>query len=121
MPSRDRVDAFIAAVVSNDHVRAIEEFYCEDASMQENGQPPRRGRDTLVAHEQAFLDRMRVHTHPPRAVLVDGDQVAVFWVFDVTDPSGVVRRREELALQTWRGDHILTERFFYDPAETTPI
>jgi ketosteroid isomerase-like protein len=121
MPSRDRVDAFVAAVVSNDHIRAIRDFYCEDASMQENGQPPFTDRDTLVARETAFLERMRIFTHPPRAVLVDGDQVAIFWVFDVTDPSGVARRREELALQTWRGDRILTERFFYDPAETVPV
>jgi hypothetical protein len=54
-------------------------------------------------------------------VLVDGDQVAIFWGFDVTDPAGVVRRREELALQTWRGDRIQIERFFYDPAETKPV
>ena len=121
MPSHARVDAFVATVVSNDHVKAIEDFYWEDASMQENGQPPRNGRDSLVAHERAFLERVKVFTHPPRAVLVDGDQVAIFWVFDITDSSNVVRRREELALQTWRGDRVQSERFFYDHAETKPI
>jgi len=121
MPSHARVDAFVATVVSNDHVKAIEDFYWEDASMQENGQPPRSGLATLVAHERAFLDRVKVLTHPPRAVLLDGDQVAIFWVFDIRDSSNVVRRREELALQTWRGDRIQSERFFYDPAETRPI
>jgi ketosteroid isomerase-like protein len=121
MPSRERVDVFVAAVVSNDHVRAIEDFYWEDASMQENGQAPVEGRDRLVTKERGFLERMKIFTHPPRAVLVDGDRVAIFWVFDVTDASGVVRRREELALQTWRGDRIQAERFFYDPAEMVPI
>lgn len=121
MPSHARVDAFVATVVSNDHVGAIEDFYWEDASMQENGQPPRNGRDSLVAHERAFLERVKVFTHPPRAVLVDGNQVAIFWIFDITDSSNVVRRREEMALQTWRGDRIQSERFFYDPAETTRI
>jgi ketosteroid isomerase-like protein len=121
MPSRERVDAFVATVVSNDHVRAIEEFYWEDASMQENGQPPLVGRDRLTAKERGFLERVTMSTHPPRAVLVDGEQVAIFWVFDITAPDGVTRRREELALQTWRGDRIQAERFFYDPAETVPI
>jgi ketosteroid isomerase-like protein len=121
MPSRARVDAFVAAVVSNDHVKAIEDFYWEDASMQENGQPPTNGRDGLVARERGFLERMKIFTHAPRAVLVDGDRVAIFWVFDITAPDGVTRRREELALQTWRDDRILEERFFYDPAETVPI
>jgi hypothetical protein len=121
MPSRERVEAFVAKVVSNDHVGAIEAFYWLDASMQENGQEPRVGRDGLMAREAEFLARMKMHTHPPRAVLVDGDEVAIFWVFDITDPAGVTRRREELALQTWRGDRIQIERFFYDPAETKPI
>ncbi|HUZ33505.1 MAG TPA: nuclear transport factor 2 family protein [Xanthobacteraceae bacterium] len=121
MPTRARVDAFVATVVSNDHVKAIEDFYWEDASMQENSQPPRCGRDASIAQEQAFLERVRVFTHPPRAVLVDGDHVAIFWVFDITDSSNVTRRREELALQTWRDERIQSERFFYDPAETMPI
>jgi ketosteroid isomerase-like protein len=121
MPTRERVEAFVARVVSNDHVGAIEDYYWPDASMQENGQAPRVGRDALVAREAEFLARIKMHTHPPRAVLVDGDKVAIFWVFEITAPDGVTRRREELALQTWRGDRVQSERFFYDPAETQPI
>jgi hypothetical protein len=40
MPSRARLDEFIAAVVSGDHTGAIERYYTEDASMQENAAPP---------------------------------------------------------------------------------
>jgi ketosteroid isomerase-like protein len=57
-----------------------------------------------------------VHTHPPRAVLVDGDHVAIFWVFDFISKEGVTRRIEEMALQRWDGDRIREERFFYDTA-----
>jgi ketosteroid isomerase-like protein len=57
MPSRERVEAFIASVVAGDHVRAIADYYHEDASMQENLQPPRRGRDALMAHEAKVLQR----------------------------------------------------------------
>jgi hypothetical protein len=59
MPSRARLDEFIAAVVSGDHAGAIERFYTEDASMQENAAPPRVGRDVLVAHERAVLERVK--------------------------------------------------------------
>ena len=45
MPTRARLDEFIAAVVSGDHAGAIERFYTEDASMQENAAAPRVGRD----------------------------------------------------------------------------
>jgi len=41
MPSADTLERFIARVESNDHVGAIRDFYAEDASMQENLQPPR--------------------------------------------------------------------------------
>jgi ketosteroid isomerase-like protein len=122
MPERKRVEDFIRMVVSGDHVRAIEDFYWEDASMRENTKEPRRSRDVLVAHETAALKRMaRIHTHPPGSFLVDGDHVAINWTFDISDREGVTRRMEELALQRWRGERIAEERFFYDPASIQPI
>jgi hypothetical protein len=39
MPSRARLDEFIAVVESGDHAGAIERYYTEDSSMQET---PRR-------------------------------------------------------------------------------
>lgn len=116
MPERARVEAFIAMVVSNQHVQAIENFYWEDASMQENGQPPRRGRDVLVAHESNTMKRVeRMYTHPDPTFLIDGDLVAVQWHFEATEPGGHIWQIEEVALQRWRGDRIAEERFFYDP------
>jgi hypothetical protein len=58
MPSRARLDEFIAAVESGDHAGAIERYYTEDASMQENAAPPRVGRDVLVDRERAVLAMM---------------------------------------------------------------
>lgn len=117
MPAKARVDEFITAVMSGDHVRAIEHFYHPHASQQENGLEPRRGRDHLIVHEAKALARIdRMHTHAPRAVLVDGDRVVVHWVFDAIGRDGNARRLEELAIQLWEGDHIAEERFFYDTA-----
>lgn len=117
MPSRETVQRFIALVESNDHVRAIQDFYTEDASMQENTAPPRVGRDVLVSHEKAALARVTsVHTHRVETFFVDGDKVAIHWIFDFVLPDGRTRRIDEMALQTWRGDRIAVERFFYDPS-----
>ena len=49
-------------------------------------------------------------------MLIDGDRVAIHWIFDFTLPDGSTRRFDEMALQTWRGELIVRERFFYDPA-----
>jgi len=48
------------------------------------------------------------------ASVVEGDHVAIHWIFELTDQSGKVRRVDEVALQEWRGDRIFRERFFYD-------
>lgn len=117
MPTRERLDDFIAAVESGDHAGAIERYYTEDASMQENAAPPRVGRDGLVAHEEAVLARMTQVTSKAMSRVLDGDRVAIHWIFELTDRSGTVHRVDEVALQEWRGDRIVTERFFYDSAK----
>jgi hypothetical protein len=121
MPTRERVESFIASVVGGDHVRAIADYYHEDASMQENLQPPRRGRALLMAHETKVLERMKMHTHPSPRFLLDGDNVVINWTFDATGKDGVTRRLNELALQRWSGDRIAEERFVYDSASAWSV
>jgi len=117
MPERQRVEAFIAAVVGGDHVGAIADYYHEDASMRENLQPPRQGRALLMEHEANVLKRLKaMHTHPDPIFLVDGDHVVINWTFDATSADGVTRRLNELALQRWSGDRVAEERFVYDTA-----
>jgi len=118
MPTRQTVEGFIATVVSNQHVEAIERFYAEHASMQENHHPPRVGRALLVETERAALARHRsVFTHPVDFFAIEGDRVAIHWVFDFTRMDGSVARIDEFAWQRWDGELIVEERFFYDPAQ----
>ena len=118
MPTRQKVEEFIALVVAEKHVEAIAKFYHENASMQENFNPPRTGRDTLIAHETKSLAAVKsMKSFPPREVLVDGDNVAIHWIFEITDPRGDRRRLEEIAMQKWQGERIINERFFYDSAK----
>jgi len=120
MPARETVDAFIAQVLSGQHVEAIRDWYAEDASMQENQDAPRVGRELLMAGEAEMLARTaKVETQLLSPPLVNGDQVALHWRFTFTSRGrGTVRSFEEIAWQTWRGDKIWREQFFYDPAQT---
>ena len=80
MPDKATVEAFIADVLSNDHAGAIERWYAEDASIQENQAPPRDGRDRLIEGEKATLARFAsVETELLGGPLVDGDTVAIRW------------------------------------------
>ena len=118
MPSPETLERFIARVESNAHVEAIEEFYTEGASMQENFEPPRVGRDTLVAHEQRALSMAKsVYSECVRPVFHNGDHVVMRWIFEFTGHDGSVRRIEELAYQRWDGERIAQEQFFYDPKQ----
>jgi hypothetical protein len=49
--------------------------------------------------------------------VVEGDQVAIHWIFELTDVSRQVHKVDEIALQQWRGNRIFHERFFYDPSK----
>jgi predicted SnoaL-like aldol condensation-catalyzing enzyme len=70
--------------------------------MQENAAAPRVGRDHLVAHERAVLERMaEVHSKCVSST-VEGDRVAIHWNFEMTDKSGKKRYFDEVVLQEWR-------------------
>lgn len=119
MPSRETVDAFVAQVLSGDHVEAIRDWYAPDASMQENQDAPRVGREVLMAGEAQMLARQaEVKTELLAPPMVDGDRVAIHWRFTFTSKKGHVNSFEEIAWQTWRGDKVWREVFFYDPGQT---
>ena len=121
MPTRERVQAFVAMVEAGRYVEAIREFYTDDATMQENLGTMRTGRDALVAHEEAVLKGVRsITTWPGSTFAVDGDRVIVRWVFDIEPADGRQFTLDELAHQTWRGERIAQERFYYDPAQRKP-
>jgi hypothetical protein len=121
MPAPATLEAFVARVEANDHVGAIEDYYTEDATMQENGAVPRAGRAALVANERRVLARARaVRSTCVRPVLVNGDIVVIRWIFEFDWLDGSRTRMEELAWQRWRGERIAEERFFYDPAQLVP-
>jgi hypothetical protein len=116
------LERFIAMVESNDHVGAIERFYGENATMQENDMLPRVGRDALVANERKALARMRsVSSQCVRPVFVNGDHVVIRWLFEFETLAGTRIRIDELAYQRWDGERIAEEKFFYDPRQLAPV
>ena len=118
MPSRERVVALVATVEEGKYVEAIEEFYAEDATMPENGEPPRGGRDRLMAGERKVLAAHKeARTLPGSSFLLEGDRVVIHWNFEFTRPDGKRFRMEELATQRWQGERVAEERFFYDPEQ----
>lgn len=118
MPTSEVLERFIARVEANAHVEAIAEFYAEGASMRENFGAPRVGRERLIENERNVLTRVKsVRSTCVPPALVNGDTVVLRWIFEFETHDGRVTRLEELAYQTWDGDRIVDEQFFYDPAQ----
>jgi ketosteroid isomerase-like protein len=119
MPTRERVLDFIDRMKRGESLELMPDFYAEDATAQENGAPPRVGLAALMAHERAALERFKFDRVDAPSFSVDGDVVAINWVFELSTPNGHVRL-DEIAYQHWRGDKIVRERFYYDPGQRKP-
>ncbi|MFH4965711.1 SnoaL-like domain-containing protein [Gaetbulibacter sp. M235] len=121
MPTIKRLEEFIAKVETNKHDEAIEEFYDEDASIQENQSLPRIGKSNLVKNEKKVLARAKsVHSKCLRPVFINGNYVVIRWKFQFNWLDGTVTEIEEISYQHWDEEHILEEKFFYDPIQLHP-
>ena len=117
MSTRSRVLELIEYVKEGRIVDAIEEFYADGVTMQENREPPTVGKVANLARERTFAGSIaRPNEVIARAVAVDGDQVFIEWVFDYIARGGQRIRIEEIAQQVWRQGRIERERFFFDSA-----
>jgi hypothetical protein len=121
MPKIETLERFVARVEENAHAEAVEEFYTEHSSMQENQSPPRIGRNAHIANERKVLSRAKNLTSKcVRPFFVNGDHVVIRWIFHFDWLDGSVTDMEELAYQRWEGERIAEETFFYDPAQRIP-
>lgn len=121
MPSTETLERFIARVEQNAHVEALEEFYTEHSSMQENQGVPRVGLALHVANERKVLARARaVRSECVHPVFTNGDHVIIRWIFEFEWLDGTSTHMEELTYQQWEGERVVKEQFFYDPAQGVP-
>lgn len=112
--TRQRVEMLIAMAEQGKFLEAIQEFYAEDATMQENNQPPRVGLAALLENERRVLASLKeIRVNRADSFIVDGDRAAINWVDHFIDFQGRELQRNELAYQVWRDGKIACERFFY--------
>ncbi len=118
MPSLKTVESFVSLVESGKTVEAMERFYAEHATMQENAAPPRMGKGALIKHEQGALASISsLKAKCVRPFFISGEFVAIRWVFEIEDKKGKTMSFEEFAHQRWEGELMVQEQFFYDPAQ----
>ena len=122
MLTRERIEALIAMCEQGKFIDAIEEFYDDGATMQENGGPLRIGKAALIENERRVLRSIKeIRVNRANSFLVDGNRAAINWIYEFIDEEGYTFRRNEIAYQRWQNGQIVEERFYYDPAETVRL
>ena len=118
MPKRETIEAFVAMVEAGHFDTAMERFYAEDATMQENQDTPRQGLATLIEGERRTMARSRnITARCVRPFLIEGDTVVIRWHFDFELMDGRKIVLDEIAHQRWRSEKMQEEKFFYDPRQ----
>lgn len=121
MPTLSTIESFIQAVEEQPHDQVIQDFYTEDASIQENQKAPRIGKKLLLKYERAALLKAdKVESKCIRPFFVQENQVVIRWKFKFYWKNQTMSEIEEVAHQTWQGEKIHKEQFFYDPQQMLP-
>src|SRR3712207_1529166 len=110
MPARSRVQDLIAHVEQGRILDAMEEFYADDVVMQESNGAATVGKGANVERERAFFGSITEPETRALSAAVDGDRVAINWLFEFTGADGKRHRVGPGAYQTLRGDRVVHER-----------
>jgi len=111
------VKGFLEMLRKGQMMEAFEKYYSEDVVMQENNEPPKVGKAKNREAEKEFLSSVEaVHDTQIKNVAFDpGKNVVMIQEYMDMTLKGVGRvQMEEIAVQTWKNDKIVEERFFYN-------
>lgn len=103
-------------VFSGQLMEAFEKFYHNDVVMVEVGEEPRHGKDANREYEKKFLSMVKeFHGAGITAIASDEESAHVLiesWM-DVTFGDGNRVKLEQVSVQKWDGDQIVSERFYH--------
>ena len=113
MSIRENVQSVIDGILKGDLLGTFDEWYADDIVMSENGIDERVGKAANRAYEEAFVNSVEFHSANTGAVIVDGDQVAVEWTFELTPKGGERTVQKQVTIQTWRDGKVVREVFYH--------
>jgi hypothetical protein len=96
---------------------AFEKYYHKDIEMVEATGDVRKGKDANREFEKNFLGSIKeFHGFGVNSITSnenDGVTMVESWM-DVTMNEGMRMKMEEVAVQRWKGDQVIHERFYYN-------
>lgn len=96
-------------------IDAMQEFYDDNVSMQENASPPTVGLPANIEREKQFLKGVKEWKGFEVKSAVAGDDTTMYEaVFDFIATDGTPVHLEQVDVARWRDGKIVYERFYYD-------
>jgi ketosteroid isomerase-like protein len=114
MTLQDRLEDLFAYIRQGRILDAINEFYTEDAAMQENSQPPTVGREANLEREKQFLRTVKEWQRFDVTAKGVGDDVTFYeTVMDWVATDGTPMHVEQVVVAKWQEGKIVHEQFYH--------
>ncbi|MGH9429121.1 MAG: nuclear transport factor 2 family protein, partial [Terriglobia bacterium] len=96
-------------------IEAMNEFYDQTVTMQDNANPPTVGLEPNIERESQFLKTVKEWNGTQfKASCVGKDVTFYETVLDWIATDGTPVHREQMAVAHWKNGKIVQERFYYD-------
>ena len=114
MSTNNQAQAVIDGILAGKILETFDAYYAEDVVMSENRAEERVGKEKNREYELQFLDSVQAFNGATVGrILIDGDNAAVEWTFDVTFKGDKRVVMHQVAVQTWKEGKIVREDFYH--------
>jgi hypothetical protein len=112
---QDRLEDLFSYIREGRILDAINEFYAEDAAMQENNLPPTVGREANLEREKQFLSTVKKWQRFDVTAKGFGDDVTFYeTVMDWVTTDGTPVHVEQVVVAKWQDGQITHERYYHN-------
>jgi len=112
---QDRLEDLFSYIREGRILDAINEFYAEDAVMQENNLPPTVGREANLEREKQFLSTVKEWQRFDVTAKGVGEDVTFYeTVMDWVTIDGTPVHVEQVVVAKWRNGKIIHERYYHN-------
>ncbi len=111
----EKVNDLNNLILQGKSMEAFEKYYHEDVIMQDNEESPTIGKDANREREEEFNGNIiQFYGAEPLNVTAGSNVTMVEWYFKYEHKEWGLRDYKQIAVQTWQGDQIIHERFYYN-------
>lgn len=113
---QDRLENLFSYIGAGRILDAINEFYAEEAVMQENNLPPTVGREVNWEREKQFLSTVKEWQRFDVLAKAIGEGVTFYeTVMDWVTTDGTPVHVEQVVVAKWVDGKIIHERYYHNP------